>query len=411
MWQLPQPKTKEEIRVALRSREPVERHAGNVALSQPPFADLAAELAEATDPRLRLGALTAIRRSGRADAIEFCGRFLRDDNESVRHAAVVWVGQEQLTELRADLDRTLSVAVPNKRLLEASLGTMSVLQPEFVELCRTVKAPSTMNALPTTLPDSVTHSLLRNAMWSAELRARVLPWVEDATRKETSLLLLDLTNSERAPLNIESLRRLTEAKLPNIDEQLVAIALDAKRSVQVRCEAVATLARRGSGSADLLPLLSEGNESLAIEAIDAVRGLLEQPTIKRTLQKTADGQLGGKLSRVQAEARFVLQSLDESRPTDLAGWQQVLANGGNAARGARRFFSQQTTCSSCHAIHGFGGAVGPDLSNVAQSLDRPLIIRSLISPSAYFGPEGQLHSLATERWPSSFGKVTEHRQR
>lgn len=397
MWQLHAPQTKDGIQRALKSADPVERHGGALSLAESRFADLAAKLAKNPDPRLRLGALVAIRRSARVDAVAFCREFLSDRDEAVRHAAVVWVGQEQLSELRDDLDHALTVAMPSQRLLEAWLGAVSVLNPEFVELCRIAKNQAAVEALPSTLPDSLTHALLRDATWTADLRTRVLPWIEDAARDETALLFLTLATREKAPMNVAALRRLTAAKLPSVDERLIALALDSQHSVPVRCEAVATLARRGSMDTRLLALLEDNNAALAIEVIDALRGSLSRPEIKIALDEIAELERGGQRARVQSEAIFVLQTGKDTRPASLTGWQELLATGGDPAQGARRFFSPQTACSSCHAVRGFGGAVGPDLSNVGQSMNRMMIIRSIIRPSDYFAPKFQSKVLVTQQ--------------
>jgi putative heme-binding domain-containing protein len=55
---------------------------------------------------------------------------------------------------------------------------------------------------------------------------------------------------------------------------------------------------------------------------------------------------------------------------------------GDAAKGKLLFYSGKLQCSVCHKVHGNGGEVGPDLSQVAGKLDRTHLIESVLDPSA-----------------------------
>jgi putative heme-binding domain-containing protein len=56
--------------------------------------------------------------------------------------------------------------------------------------------------------------------------------------------------------------------------------------------------------------------------------------------------------------------------------------GGNAGRGKAIFTSAAAGCALCHKVHGQGGDVGPDLSQVGGKLDRTHLIESILDPSA-----------------------------
>ncbi|WP_247234734.1 HEAT repeat domain-containing protein [Telluribacter sp. SYSU D00476] len=72
--------------------------------------------------------------------------------------------------------------------------------------------------------------------------------------------------------------------------------------------------------------------------------------------------------------------------TGVAEFQEALF-GGNRQQGARYFFTNSTgQCVRCHAIGGRGGAVGPDLSSVADVLTRDQLLQALIEPSARLAP-------------------------
>jgi len=54
---------------------------------------------------------------------------------------------------------------------------------------------------------------------------------------------------------------------------------------------------------------------------------------------------------------------------------------GDAAAGEEVFWSEKTGCSNCHAIHGKGGRLGPDLTNIGGLRPLALIKESVLKPS------------------------------
>jgi putative heme-binding domain-containing protein len=57
-------------------------------------------------------------------------------------------------------------------------------------------------------------------------------------------------------------------------------------------------------------------------------------------------------------------------------------NAGNPGRGKAIFISAATTCATCHKVHGQGGDIGPDLSQIGGKFDRTHLIESILNPSA-----------------------------
>jgi putative heme-binding domain-containing protein len=66
------------------------------------------------------------------------------------------------------------------------------------------------------------------------------------------------------------------------------------------------------------------------------------------------------------------------RPPELAG--------GSWARGRKEFFGEQAACAKCHAIHGQGGTIGPDLSNLIHR-DYASVLRDIATPSFAINPD------------------------
>jgi putative heme-binding domain-containing protein len=60
--------------------------------------------------------------------------------------------------------------------------------------------------------------------------------------------------------------------------------------------------------------------------------------------------------------------------------------GGSWARGRAVFFSEQAACAKCHTIHGTGGDLGPDLSNLVHR-DYASVYRDIENPSFAINPD------------------------
>ena len=86
--------------------------------------------------------------------------------------------------------------------------------------------------------------------------------------------------------------------------------------------------------------------------------------------------------------------------------QQVLALVGDADRGRDLFLSGRGQCSQCHAIHGRGIGLGPDLSKVGSKYTQDLeLLRQIIEPSAEVAQEERALTLLTVSGQTLTGRV------
>ena len=86
--------------------------------------------------------------------------------------------------------------------------------------------------------------------------------------------------------------------------------------------------------------------------------------------------------------RILLPWADTSREarTPTAAAVPIELAGGSWARGRREFFGEQALCAKCHSIHGQGGNVGPDLSNLVHR-DCASVLRDITNPSFALNPD------------------------
>jgi quinoprotein glucose dehydrogenase len=76
----------------------------------------------------------------------------------------------------------------------------------------------------------------------------------------------------------------------------------------------------------------------------------------------------------------------KSGENGLADFQETLF-GGNAMAGRRFFMTNSATeCIRCHSVGSQGGEVGPNLSNIGNTLTREQILQAMIEPSARIAP-------------------------
>ncbi|MBX9628397.1 MAG: ThuA domain-containing protein [Gemmataceae bacterium] len=61
-------------------------------------------------------------------------------------------------------------------------------------------------------------------------------------------------------------------------------------------------------------------------------------------------------------------------------------DGGSWARGRKVFFAEPANCSKCHSVHGQGGGIGPDLSNLVHR-DYASVMRDITQPSFAINPD------------------------
>jgi len=78
--------------------------------------------------------------------------------------------------------------------------------------------------------------------------------------------------------------------------------------------------------------------------------------------------------------------------------------GGDAAAGEAVFHGEQAKCATCHAVRGRGGAIGPDLSELAGR-DRAWVYRNIVEPSASIHPEYVSYTVALKDGRIAMGVV------
>ena len=62
----------------------------------------------------------------------------------------------------------------------------------------------------------------------------------------------------------------------------------------------------------------------------------------------------------------------------------------------RSFFkSSAARCKACHRVNGFGGEIGPDLSQIGKKYERRALLETILEPSKAIAPEYIVHLVET----------------
>jgi putative membrane-bound dehydrogenase-like protein len=360
----------------------------------------------APDPRLRLGILLALRRTGDAEGRSALPGFLKDPDPEVRRTAIQWVGEEGLKDLAPQVSAAATQVPTTRDLFLALLATNHLLAGG-----KPADEPADEKILTRVVQDPEQPAIFR-LLATQSLRP-------DNPALSGARLLKFLSGADRG-LRQEAARTLALRGDADSQEVLRYLASDDKAELDLRAMAVASLAQSARVPATqrlLLSLLAA--PPLRRDALRSLREALQQPEVERQVfawWDKLDGvsadehrELAAQLvlalgSRKDGAADKRLKALAElagPRPKTEAEWRAALDGKGDPVAGERLFYhSLGARCFVCHRVEGRGGKVGPDLSTIGRALSRDKLIESILTPSKEIAPQFTAWSIAT-----SDGKV------
>jgi putative membrane-bound dehydrogenase-like protein len=378
-----------KLQGTLLSPDPFLRQVAVRVLAQPTYHPQLLKALDHPEPAVRLGALLALQRSGVADPEALLRKTLADPDERVRLQSLIWIGQAGLTDLSPHLDAALNFSPISAALLDTYLETVRHLQPEYLQARRS-RSQAYAKSIPRPLPEGFLETLVRDSRRPEPLRSLAIRRLEHP-EKHAGLLLSLLEKEKGTGLRLEVVRSLAEVPDATVAGRLLALATQPQVPSELRAEALLALSRQSfDASARVLPLLRDADPEVQLEAARYLRGSAHVPAVQNALKELATRQSTPEPLRQQAA---IIQPTKAgtrgTRPASVTDWKKVVTTPGNPQRGRRVFFSNQAACSSCHAMQGRGGDLGPDLTNVGQSKDRSQLLRAVLQPSAEISPEWQ----------------------
>jgi len=181
--------------------------------------------------------------------------------------------------------------------------------------------------------------------------------------------LLTGTNVAAATKAAEALGNTREKEAV---QYLLPLIADGKRDVDLRKQAVRSLAQTSDGAAALLRLAKE--EKLADD-----------------LRFTASSELSrAHWPEIKAQAAMLLPLPQAQNAQPLPPLAELIRMKGDPVAGAKVFSSPTVACSTCHQVNGQGVEFGPNLSEIGSKLGKDALYEAILDPSAgiAFGFEG-----------------------
>lgn len=364
----------------------------------------AGELAEAIQPqttpspRVRLGLVLAARAHDRNGLVKpVLEAALADPDASVRRAAVQWVGEDSLKELRPGLETALNVGQPSSQLMEAVLTSMEML--DGLKRSSIDESSGGEYAL----------KILRDGNRAPRLRAIALRMLAPTDPRFDAALAEQLLSSDDRELKTEAVRAVGLSVLPKRWEMLLGIVRNEAAPAGLRADAVSSLFSGDPESVDetvaaLQPFISAQDQTLRTESLRVLRNLLskDEQTSKiaaRTFKEHGGSDVKNSETRVAEEVAIIAEKLGLSvpvevhsivkrRPAGIEEWISATASGGDVDSGRRAFFrAGGAGCARCHRVEGRGGSIGPDLSAIARTQNRRKIAESILNPSKDIAPQ------------------------
>jgi putative membrane-bound dehydrogenase-like protein len=148
----------------------------------------------------------------------------------------------------------------------------------------------------------------------------------------------------------------------------------------------------------------ETRRSVAARLVDSTGGaivllrLVDEDVLPRELQ---DWIVAKAIVHADANVRVLYEKFipEDRRPKKLGkavASEEILSLAGDANRGRVIFFkSSAAQCKACHAVQGFGGTTGPELSNIGKKYERKALLETILDPSKAIAPEFAAHVLET----------------
>ena len=341
---------------ALLSADPYAMAVAREALRKPVFFEWLKQAVQDSRSQLRLQALLVLESLDLQEASVMAQALLQDSDERVQHAALLWIGREGLVSLLPELELMIHDGRISPGLFDTYISTLNHLQPNFQKSYVT-QAELLSRSIMRTMPADYFRGIVEDESLPEEIRALAL------TRSTPETIGVDLLQNALfeggGAMQDAVIFFLMHHPLDGGAEVLASFIKEADASNQSK--------------ADARLALSAYHDSVLINHTELRSDVVEK-----------------------SDAPFFPENKEE--------WIAALEDKGDVRRGRRVFFSKRAQCSSCHMHSGWGGTVGPDLTNVEHSKTLEQLLNAMLEPSAEISPEWQGWYVKTKDGKSHYGR-------
>ena len=403
----------------LKSKDPFERHLTVMALAASANHEILRDLMKAASAEVRLGALLACQVGGKGNTIPESQwkSWLMDDSDQVVKACLIWMGESNREYLLPLLQPVLSRPGLDSSMLDLVLACEARLNSEVVSGMKT-RTQSKANRLIKPVSQERIWSIAENPQFSDYTRALAISMCDLDTAIEKEELLLQWLQNSPSPIQFAVLRLLAPVGGNKVRLHLQGLALNQNTNLSLRLESLHGIARQAIlHPSALVPLLKDPEPEIQLAAARVLQPYLHDETVLAAMkERLAIEKANEKTTSFLEQLTFNLTGLGEKsnagipdRPHSFHDWSQRVGQGGSDTAGKYVFHSMRAGCIQCHTIHRQGGLLGPDLSNLGQSVDRLQILRSILNPSEAFPPQYQAWEVETKDGEVHEGLQLDHK--
>ena len=287
-------------------------------------------------------------------------KLLADSDAEVRFVGIKWIADERLSQYEPALKSVLDKRNLSRRDLLAVVAALE-------RISNSSKKEFT--------PDDTLLELALNADKPPSLRAMALANVGVDHPRLTVATLTSLSRSQAPNIRREAVRSLVIHPDSARAAVLAEIAADQKADASLRADAIAGLSAGATNHSDLL----------------------------RTLATDSNPIISDEAQRSLVAARLSERTVATKPPTDRVDkWIELLEREAtdepDAAVGRRLFFHPVlASCYKCHAMHGRGSSVGPELTGIHNQTDitEDWLLTHIVNPNAEMAPYYRPQQLLT----------------
>ena len=302
----------------------------------------------------------ALKRSAAEGRTDIIPALLKDKDSEVRYVGIKWIADEKLSDYESDLEGVLDRSDLSRRDLLAVVAALARISG---------------NSKKEFSPSDTLLELALDESKPPGLRAMALANVKMDHPKLTVAVLSKLAKSEHKSLRREAVHSLVIHGDAKRSTTLAEVATNESLGQSLRADAVAGLAAVGNGYEELLDKLSSDTNRVISD--EARRTRVAAGFAKRFVEtKPKADQIEDWIELINREA-----------------YQQP-----DAAVGRRLFFHAKfASCYKCHAIHGRGSSVGPDLTGIHKQTDvtESWLLKHIVNPNAEMAPYYRPQQLLT----------------
>jgi quinoprotein glucose dehydrogenase len=403
------------------------RHAGEMVLANCD-AETLAKAAGDESPEVRLAALLALRRQGKAEI----ARFLSDNDPRLVKEAAIAINDAPIPAAYGELAKLIEKPASDPQLMIRVInanfraGTSEGAQALAKHAAQSGGLESTRVEALRNLADwakpfprdrvTGTYRPLpeRDAAPAAEALQSALPQLLADKSSNVAIAAIDAVAALKvkaagpallayvankaapAKARIKALSTLAGVDAPELPEAIKAALTDKDSGLRIEASAMLGRLNPDEAAKQLSAVFSESGVSEKKAIITALGGLKSAAADKALAVLLGDLQAGKIPGEVQLElleaaakreapeVKTALSAYQNALPAgDLMAAFQPTLLGGDAANGEKLFKEHAVAqCFRCHKVGGAGGEAGPDLTGYGKKRDRAYILESIIHPNA-----------------------------